>query len=117
MKGRSVNIRAGRLRTPVTIQKRTVTTDAEGNSVATWPQAGWVREMAAVETRSASELLASGQLEQDVTHVLTLRYPSTVTHESRIVLDSRVLDVRTVLNVDEQNRMTQVLCVERVVAG
>jgi SPP1 family predicted phage head-tail adaptor len=114
VKSRSVAIRAGRLRSPVTIQSRTVTTDTEGNSVVAWATAR--REMAAVETRSAAEVLTAGQLEQDIVHVLTFHHPSAVTHESRVLLGARVLDVRTVYNVDEQNRMVQALCVERIVA-
>ncbi len=108
-------IRAGRLRTPVQVQNRTQATDAEGNVISTWTNAGTV--FAQLEAQGMAEVLEADRLEQDITWLVTLRYPAPVTHQSRLLLGSRTLDVRTVVNVDESNREVMVRCLERVIAG
>lgn len=107
--------RAGQLNRPVQIQQRSSTVDAEGNPIVTWAtvQTVW----AAIDALSARERVQSGQLEQDTTHVLTMHYPASVTHESRILYGSRVFDVRTVVNVGEANRKLEVTCYERQISG
>jgi SPP1 family predicted phage head-tail adaptor len=112
-------IRAGRLRNPVSIQQRTTATDSEGNSTTTWQTVG--RTFAEIQPLSTQERLQAAQLEQDLTHTVLLRYadslyPGVVNHEARLVLDAnRVLDIRTVVNVDESNRVLQLSCYEREV--
>lgn len=107
--------RAGTLNRPVQIQTRTTTTDAEGNSVATWTTTATV--WAAINPLSTQERIQAGQLEEDISHVLTIRYPAAITHESRILYGMRVFDVRTVLNVGEANAVLEVACVERQIGG
>lgn len=104
-------IRAGELFQPVTIQKRITATNAEGNTTTTWTDDGTA--MVGLQQQSVNELEQSGQLEQETRWIVTIRYPTVVNHESRLVFEGRVLDVRTVVNVNEQNRKVQLICVER----
>lgn len=108
-------VRAGELNRPLTIQARTTVVDGEGNPIDTWVSTGttWGR----LEQQGAAEVILSGQLEQDIHWVVTLRFPTTVTHESRLLYGTRVLDVRTVLDVNEENRKVQLVCLERRVSG
>lgn len=108
-------VRAGDLNRPLAIQTRSVAVDGEGNPITTWIDGG--RTWGHLQQQAAAEVVQAGQLEQDVRWIVTLHYPTTVTHESRLLYGSRVLDVRTVIDVDEANRKVQVVCLERQVGG
>lgn len=107
-------IRAGDLNRPLTVQTRTTTVDGEGNPIVTWVSAGTV--WGKIQQQRSDEALEAGQLEQDTRHLVTLRWPTPVTHESRLLYGARVLDVRSVVNVDEANHRVDVLCLERAIA-
>lgn len=103
-------MRAGKLRRRVQLQKRVASTDAEGSPQENW--SAFATVWAAVEPLNAREYLLAAQAGVQVTHQVTVRYRSDVTHNHRVVEGTRVLDVRTVIHRQERLRELDLLCVE-----
>ncbi|MCB0070019.1 MAG: phage head closure protein [Caldilineaceae bacterium] len=110
-----MSYRAGRLRTPVTIQNRTITRDALGQAIESWATVATVR--AEVRPTGGQERMVGGGDVPlaTVTHRITMRYRDDVTPLSRLLVDGRVFDVEA---ADPQNvgrkDMLICRCVERV---
>lgn len=85
---------AGARNKRVTLLQRVTTVGAEGEPVDTWIPAASV--WAEVRPLSAIERLQAGQLQEQVSHAVTILWRSDVTHESRLQFGDRVLDVLTV---------------------
>lgn len=101
-------MRAGRLRHRVVLQSRTTAQNAYGEQVVSWTNTGtyW----AAVEPVTGKERFASGERvhEQDVRVVM--RYVGEIDTTQRISFDSKVYDIKAVINKDERNREYELLC-------
>jgi SPP1 family predicted phage head-tail adaptor len=104
-------MRAGRLNKRVTLQKRIESTDSEGRTSETWVPLGsiWV----GMDPSVGLEPVVAGQEEAQVSHRVTARFRPDLDHNSRLLLGARVLDVRSVLNVREENAEIDLLCIER----
>lgn len=107
-------MRAGALRSLVTIQKETRVADAAGGYSTTWGTFA-ADVWAGIEPLSARERLRASQLEQAVTHRITLRYSDDVKALSaahRVKFGTRLFNIAGIVNLDERNRELQVLAVE-----
>lgn len=113
-----VGIKAGSLRDSVTIQNWLETQSEDGETVRTWPDEDAYRQdvWAKVEPIShrSMERLAGSQLQQEVTHFVTLRYVSGLTTKHRIGFGDRVLEIIAVVNIEERNRVHELWCKEVV---
>jgi SPP1 family predicted phage head-tail adaptor len=101
---------SGELRKRATLQTETQTPDGAGGYALAWADVAtvWVE----IQPLSGSEVLAAGHLEGHVTHKVTLRYISGMTTDMRLLYGGRVFNVRSVMNVDERNRWTELLVEE-----
>lgn len=81
-----------------------------GEVTRTWSLAG--NRWGAIEPLSGRELEYARQVHPEVTHRVTIRHWSAVTANHRVVHDSRVFDIKAVLNPGEENEQLQLLCVE-----
>lgn len=110
-----MSYRAGRLRTPVTIQNRTIAQDALGQAIESWSTVATVR--AEVRPTGGQErMIGGGDVPlATVTHRITMRYRSDVTPLSRLIVEGRIFDVEQAdpLNVGKKD-MLICRCVERV---
>lgn len=98
------------MRHRVTLQSYTTTQDAYGTPIQTWSDVGtyW----AAVEPVSGKERFASGQriAESDVR--IIMRYIGTILPAYRISFDSKLYDIKAIINRDERNREYELICTE-----
>ena len=105
-------MRAGKLRHRVQVQSDTVTIDAAGghshafSTVAT--------RWASIEPQGGREFIEAGRVDADVTHIVKMRHYSGLTPQHRLMYGSRVLNIANVVNMDERNRETVVMCREDV---
>jgi SPP1 family predicted phage head-tail adaptor len=107
-------MRAGPMRTVLTIEQRTDTENtAIGGATVSWSTylTCWARALpqAGIETQT----IAQRQANQAT--VFSIRYTpglSPTTH--RVKIGARLFDLVSVVNVDERNRETQLGCVEAV---
>ena len=106
-------MRAGLLRHRVTIQVLSATQDTLGESSKVYQDAAVV--WASINPVSGKEMLAAQQVRPDVTHKITMRYRS-IGPKDRIVYDNRVFNIEAIINFAEQNRMLEIMAIEKVVA-
>jgi SPP1 family predicted phage head-tail adaptor len=104
-------MRAGRLRHRVTVESATETQGASGEVTLGWTT--WASAWAAVEPLAGAERFAAQQVNAEVTHRVTLRHLPGLSPRMRIRHEGRVLEIDAVLNVEERDRETHALCVER----
>ncbi|MCE9553425.1 MAG: phage head closure protein [Planctomycetes bacterium] len=97
------------MRDRVTIQRRTTARNSFGEEVATW--ADIETRWAEVKPVRATEKLRAGQVEAKTTHIVKMRYGSTVRPQDRIVAKGETLEVIGVVNVNNRNRELEVDCV------
>ena len=69
---------------------------------------------AAIEPLKGSERLRAEQLENPVTHRVSIRHRAGVTPKMRIKFGTRILNIRAVIDPEERNRSLELLCEEGV---
>ena len=110
------SVRAGNLRQRITIQQKIVTLDDYGQESAGWATV-LADEPAQVQPMSATEFIRSNAQSMIVTHKITMRYrPEFINTQVmagwRITMGSRLLNIISVMNIDERNVMIEVLANE-----
>ena len=105
---------SGRLRELVTIQQNTPARDSHGQPIESWSAfTTWRCEIAPVRGR---EYFAAQQFAAETSHKLTGHWISGVLPTMRIVHGSRTFRIESVINVEEKNRVLELMVVE-VLAG
>lgn len=95
------------------IEKATRTRDAVGQPVATWARMTNGHVYADITPLRGTERIQAQQLAPKMSHKITIRYFVGLTpDEHRIVWDSRVFDINSVVNVSERNERMELLCSE-----
>lgn len=100
------------MRERIEVQSRTTTQNAYGEPVATWSTLATV--WARVEPLSGRELWQAAQVRPDVSHKVTMRHYPGLSPKHRLKLGSRIFNIDSVLNIEERERLHQVLCKEEV---
>lgn len=98
------------LRHRVTIQSVTEVQDDNAGLVETWADVATVK--AAVDPVGASERWRLQQISPTASHKVAIRYRDDVTARNRLVFKGRVLQVRGVVNVNEDDRFLELMCEE-----
>ena len=107
--------RARELRHKIIIQAENPQTDGGGGEGDPWAAPTTVATARArIEPLKGSEQLRAMQLEDKVSHRVTIRYRSGITAKQRIKFGSRLLNIRAVINPEERNRFLELLCDEGV---
>ncbi len=103
-----------RLRHSIALQEVANAVDAGGGHARTWSTTATVP--AEIKPLSGREQLHAMQLEDAVTHRITIRYRSDVipTTKWRVLFGTRTFNIRSVLNVDERNKFLIMLADEGV---
>lgn len=105
-------IAAGTLRQRVAVQTKTDERDASGGVVEVWTTAHtrWAR----VEPLRGKELFEAQAVDGRLTVKVTMRVYPGLSATERLVYGTRVLNIVTVLDVDERHITTVALCTEDV---
>ena len=105
----------GELRHRLTIQAENPSADAAGGQADPWASPVTVATVwGRVEPLTGGERLRAMQLEDRVTHRVTIRYRDAITAKQRLVFGQRVFNIRAVLNLGERSRWLELLCEEGV---
>ncbi len=104
--------RACDLRHTVTIQQESRVADGGGGYALTWTKVADAR--AAIEPLTGGERLRAMQLEDKVSHRVTIRYRGDVTAGMRLKFGTRLFNIRAVINPDERNCWLELMCDEGV---
>lgn len=104
-------MRAGKLRTRIEVQQRTLTRNAYGEQTETdWTTIG--RRYAWIRPLQTAEIFGSGQMRAIATHEIIMRYWDSVTHQHRLKDGSRIYNILQVLDVDNRTREMKLICRE-----
>lgn len=101
-----------RFRQTITLQSPPSGVDARGQLSGSWTTQATKR--AEVKQLTGRDLQSAGQLYQGAQYRVSYWYDSAVdvTTKWRVGWGSKTLEIGNVLNVDEQNRITELLCSE-----
>lgn len=108
-------LRSGHLRHELTIEtlsNPSTTLDSRGQPTRTWNRLATVRAM--VEPLRGQEALLARQLYATASHKLTFRYQPNVTTQARATHRGRVFNFHDVRNVEERDRVLEVICTEQL---
>ena len=102
------------LRHKVVIQQPVVETDSVGEPIETFSH--YATRKAKVSPLGGRETYRLQQYFSEATNVILMRYDSltsAINTKMRILFDSRVFNIESVINVDEMNREIRVVCTEQ----
>lgn len=106
-------MRAGRLRSKVTVQRRDVLEDDFSHGDAEWSDL--IESPADIRPMRGDELARAQQMYGTTTHKVTVRYHATlgpIQTDWRLLFNGRVFDIVYALNTNERNRWQELLCRE-----
>ncbi len=101
---------ASRLRRRVRIETPVEVSDGMGGTVRNWQLLA--EAWAEISPLRGREALAQFQLESQISHRIVLRWRANLDASMRVVHGGRVFNIRAVLNVDEADRVLEVLADE-----
>lgn len=104
-------IQAGLFDKRIVIEKVTEVQD-KGELTETW--ASFANRWASVTPLRGSERFDAQRVDAEIDHRFNMRYVSGVVPKMRISYDSRLFDVKSVVNVEERNWETEILAREKV---
>jgi SPP1 family predicted phage head-tail adaptor len=105
-------MRTGERRKHVILQSEQQTPDGAGGYTLAWTNFATV--WAEITPVTGDTVFVSGHLEAHITHKMTIRYLAGVTTDMRILWNSRTFNIRAVTNVEERNRVLELLVEEGV---
>ena len=110
----------GRLDKCVVVQSRSSTKDAYGHELNSWSEVGTV--WANIKPGAGSERVRAMQVAGTVSHTVLVRYAPAFTPPKgaaalRILYGSRVFNVLSAINEEEQNRWIIFVCEEGTLSG
>lgn len=103
-------MRAGDLPHRVELQRATGVRNEVGEEEQTWTTIAQL--WAGVKPLSGRELWNAQQVQPDVTHEVSMRFYPGVTPKMRIKFRTRILNIVSAVNVDENDTELRLVCVE-----
>lgn len=107
-------MRAGDLDQRVTLQARSVVTDAMGQDTITWQDIATV--WAQCQAVRGREFFAAAQVQQEQTVKVRIRYRADVSTMTRLIWDGRAHDITGVVPVGRKD-MLEIMCLQGVKDG
>lgn len=108
-------MRAGQLRDRLVLQKKTEARTNTGDVTITWTTDSTV--WGQVQPVTGREYVASGGVQNEVTHRIYIRHHATVDDSWRAVNDGKVYSIKAVLNENNRDRMITLMCTQGVAEG
>lgn len=108
-------MRLGPLNKRITFQAPKSDKDDFGNTLPGWDDVATV--WASIEPISSRELMASQQVQGEVTHRIRTRYRAGLTAANRIMFKGRVFDMQTPINPLELGASLEILAKEGLTDG
>lgn len=100
----------GEMRHRIFFQQAIETDDGYGGKVKTWINCG--EAWAKVEPLTGREFFYAHQIQAEVTHRVTTRFRQDVHREMRISAGSRILEIESIVDLDEAHQFLEFFCRE-----
>jgi SPP1 family predicted phage head-tail adaptor len=108
-------IAAGKLNRRIEIQKKTLTTDADGYKVESWEKL--YTPMAYIQTVTGREFHAGRRLLADANMYFIIWYKSGITTQNRIKYNGKIHEILSVEDVSEAHREMHIVAKELMPGG
>lgn len=95
-------MRAGTLRHRVTLQSQQLTSDGQGGQTESWTDFA-VGVYCRIEPLQGAEKVQAQQVNDELTHRISLRYLPGLSSKMRVLYGSRVFLIESTLNDNERN--------------
>ena len=102
------DLTAGKLREPLTIQRKLAVSDGMGGESIQWITLATIR--GDVRPLSGREAVQAMQLQASLTHRIYIRYRADLTPADRLVMRGQPLQIRAIVNVEMRNRWLELAC-------
>lgn len=102
------DLNSGKLKEPVTFQRKTLTSDGAGGMTQTWTTISAAPTRAYVLPVSGSERYASDRVEATVRLRLVVRYTSGLLESDRVQIRNKVHNIRFIDNIEFANKWLQI---------
>lgn len=96
----------------MTLQQAARAPDGQGGATVTWSDVATV--FANVQPLVGQEAVVSRQLQDSLTHKVTMRWRGGVKAAMRLKWGTRLFNIREVRNIDERNHVLELRCDEGV---
>lgn len=106
-------MRAGRLRKRIDIEQQALTSDGAGGDTESW-SAFVAGIYADVEPLTGRELFQAQQVNDELSHRVTVRYYPGVTSKMRVKYGTRVFLIESIIDPEERHRELQLMTREVV---
>ncbi|MEQ1887567.1 MAG: phage head closure protein [Alphaproteobacteria bacterium] len=100
------------MRRKIILQRRLETADAGGGAALSWIDIAelWAR----ITPLPGSETVHAMQMQATQTYLIRMRYRGDITPADRLALQQRILNIRSVKNVNERSQWLECRCEEGV---
>jgi SPP1 family predicted phage head-tail adaptor len=102
------DLSAGKLREPLTIQRKATVSDGMGGFTTSWVTLATIR--GDVRPLSGREALQAMQLQASVTHRVYIRYRADLKPADRLMMRGQPIQIRAILNVEMRDRWLELSC-------
>ena len=92
-----------------------MTSDSEGFSSETWTTVRTI--WAHLAPLQGTELFQAGQNQEDISHVVTIRYAGDLNPQMRLLYGNRIFFVHNVLDMDDAHEWVTLLCKETIIGA
>lgn len=99
----------GELRDKVTIQEYIQTPDRYGGFSETWQDKYTV--WANIKPLRGREYFEMQKIQSEITHKITIRYRSDINTLNRIRYKERILNIKSVIDIDNRHRYLEIMCI------
>lgn len=100
------DLSSGKLRHSIAIERETETSDGAGGASLTWSAV--VTTRAFIKPISGGERFAAMRLEANTTHRIFIRYRDDFDTSDRINYAGRLMQIRAVINIEENNKWLEI---------
>jgi SPP1 family predicted phage head-tail adaptor len=94
----------------ISIEKLVIESDGQGGKSQEWEEV--FSTVAEIKPLSANQVLFASNLQHRVTHKIYIRYRKGLAISQRIIYDSRIFQIKGIINIDEANRWLEILTEE-----
>ncbi|MDK2986534.1 MAG: hypothetical protein PWQ96_2178 [Clostridia bacterium] len=99
----------GELRDKVTIQEYIQTPDGYGGFSETWQDKYTV--WANIKPLRGREYFEMQKIQSEITHKITIRYRSDINTSNRIRYKDQILNIKSVIDIDNRHRYLEIMCI------
>ena len=105
-------LEAGKLRNRIIIQQRSTTKNSFGETIDTWTT--FTTLWAAIEPLRGREFFESKETQAEVTTKITIRNKSGITPQMRVSWNSKIFDIKSIINIESRNKEVILMCQELI---